>query len=68
MEWLPIETAPKNRTMFVVRGFNVEIRKDYYYDTDPYCVWSSGGGFERWPHPFSTTHWMPLPPPPKATE
>lgn len=66
MEWQPIETAPKDRTMFVVRGFNVEVRKDYHYDTDPYCVWATGDGFERWPHPFKPTHWMPLPAPPES--
>jgi len=66
--WQPIETAPKDRTMFVVHGFNVEVRKDYYCDTGPYCVWSSGDGFERWPHPFKPTHCMPLPAAPQQGE
>lgn len=65
--WQKIETAPKDRTMFVVRGFNVAVRKDYHYDTDPYCVWATGDGFKRWPHPFKPTHWMPLPAAPKDT-
>ena len=65
--WRKIETAPKDRTMFVVRGFNVAVRKDYHYDTDPYCVWATGDGFKRWPHPFKPTHWMPLPATPKDT-
>lgn len=65
--WQKIETAPKDRTMFVVRGFNVAVRKDYHYDTDPYCVWATGDGFKRWPHLFKPTHWMPLPAAPKDT-
>lgn len=61
--WQPIETAPQDtRKMFVVRGFNVDYGGPFPYTTDPWCVWrSSHGGFERWPHSFPPTHWMPLP-------
>jgi hypothetical protein len=63
--WMPIETAPKDgRTLFVVQGFNVKGRTTTY-TTDPYCVWpDERAGWIRWPHEFSPTHWMPLPPPP----
>jgi len=66
MNWQPIETAPKEtREIFVVRGFRVNVRTAFPYTTDPYCVWRRGdGGYERWPHHFPPTHWMPLPPPP----
>lgn len=69
MEWLPIESAPKDgREMYVVRGFDIKPNKKYLisrYTTDPYCVWPDGkGNWARWPHPFPPTHWMPLPPPP----
>ena len=62
--WQPIETAPKEGCrMFVVRAFGVTFSDGSFpYTSDPYCVWrSDDGGFERWPHRFSPTHWMPLP-------
>lgn len=65
-QWLPIETAPVGKEMFVVRAFNVQVAdKIYGYTSDAYGVWQPTlGRFERWPHPFGPTHWMPLPPPP----
>lgn len=67
MEWLPIETAPKDtKEMYVVRAFNVDVHQVKGYTSDPYCVWHDGEWFVRWPHTaFMPTHWMPLPPPPK---
>lgn len=66
MEWQPIETAPKDRKMFVVQAFDVETGLSTpsggrRYTTDPWCVWYSNGEFVRWPHPFPPTHWVPLP-------
>lgn len=69
-EWQPIETAPKGREMFVVRAFNVP--NGYVggrdYTSDPWCVWWSvpDSAFVRWPHHFAPTHWLALPPQPKA--
>lgn len=68
MDWKPIETAPREtRKMFVVQAFNVQIRKDYIYTSDPYCVWRNDNSdkFERWPHEYEPTHWMPIPNGPK---
>ena len=58
--WLPIETAPKERTpMIVVLGILTS-----GYVTDPWCVWWQEDAWQRWPHKEAPTHWMPLPPPP----
>lgn len=64
--WLPIETAPDDRRMFVVQAFNVETglhtpSGGRRYTTDPWCVWKCRGEFVRWPHDFPPTHWTPLP-------
>lgn len=63
MKWQPIETAPngENKTMFVVKAFNVKTN-GLEYTSDPWCVWrNKDGSFARWPHNFEPTHWMPLP-------
>ena len=67
--WMPIETAPVGRSMFVVRAFNVQVTdKSFDYTSDAYGVWQpTPGKFERWPHPFAPTHWMPLPLPPTTS-
>lgn len=67
--WMPIETAPIGRDMFIVRAFDVQVTdKIFGYTSDAYGVWQpTRGRFERWPHPFEPTHWMPLPPPPTSS-
>lgn len=68
--WQPIETAPKDGRVIVIR----HNRGTWRYREDPgniccVCVyWSS----DRWEQfgpdsfdPKSVTHWMPLPPPPE---
>lgn len=63
-EWLPIESAPKNRKrMFVVRAIDqlTGLVGGHRYTSDPYCVWSENGKFIRWPHDFPPTHWTDLP-------
>lgn len=64
--WQPIATAPIGRDMFIVRAFDVQVTdKISGYTSDAYGVWQPIlGRFERWPHPFEPTHWMPLPPAP----
>lgn len=58
MEWLPIETAPRERDpMIVVRGI-----LSSGYVTDPWCVWWQDSAWIRWPHKEQPTHWLPLPP------
>lgn len=66
--WRPIETAPhENRDMFIVKAFNVSGVGSGLYTSDAWAVWRTvEGGFSRWPHKFSPTHWTPLPPAPIA--
>lgn len=67
--WLPIETAPVGRKMFVVIGVTSGngFTGGRPYTTDPYCVWQpEKGEFSRWPHNWPPTHWQPLPNPPKG--
>ena len=59
-----MQRLASTREMFVVIGIDVEwgVSK---YTTDPYCVWVDLHGFPqfvRWPHKFSPTHYMSLPP------
>lgn len=63
MNWLPIETAPKDRKMFAVIAKDVVVTPNGVpYTTDPYYVWmKSEDTFARWPHPFPLTHWHPMP-------
>jgi hypothetical protein len=66
--WLPIESAPIGLEMFIIRGFDVRVSDHITkYTTDAYAIWQPfRGKFERWPHRFEPTHWMPLPPSPKG--
>lgn len=68
-DWLPIESAPIGRDMFIVRAFDVQVTdKSFNYTSDAYVVWQpSPGEFVRWPHPFKPTHWSALPPKPAIT-
>jgi len=74
MEWQPIETALKDvdillytKNIGIVRGK----WDDQEFHKNPKPYWSNdrcmllGVGFVRNDQP---THWMPLPPPPKAKE
>lgn len=61
-EWQPIETAPPYGAQVLLIG---------KYPTgngwsDVYHGWRNAGGsnWDRWPHNFKPTHWMPLPEPP----
>ncbi len=58
-EWLPIEKAPRDRSMFVAYAVAPN-----GYITDIYGVWYNGPDDEmptRWPHPFPPTHCL-IPP------
>lgn len=66
MNWLPINTAPKDRSehkMFAVIAKDVVTPSGQLYTTDPYYVWAETqeSVYTRWPHPFSPTHWHPMP-------
>jgi hypothetical protein len=36
--------------------------------SDPYFAWQESGKWQRWPHAFPPTHWMPLPAPPSDSQ
>lgn len=62
--WLPIDSAPYTKEMFVVKAFNVVngFTGGLPYTSDPWCVWlEKDGSFARWPHNFKPTHWLKLP-------
>lgn len=69
MNWLPIETAPKDNKMFAVIAKDVQVTSSVVpYTTDPYYVFCrehsnprKPADFIRWPHPFMPTHWHPAP-------
>ena len=67
MNWLPINTAPKDRSkhqMFAVIAKDVVTPSGRLYTTDPYYVWAWDfipQGYARWPHTFPPTHWHPMP-------
>ena len=62
MNWLPINTAPKDRSkhqMFAVIAKDVVTPSGRLYTTDPYYVWPDANttqGYARWPHTFPPTH------------
>ena len=69
MEWLPIETAPKDGIAFIgykkVTDKNWVIAAMYFSDGDFKMVEFNEGNYENTYHP---THWMPLPTPPVNDE
>jgi len=73
--WQPIETAPKDGTLFVAVGF---VKEHAYATVGGFELWDIEEGIwgfhdhnasewfedeKDWP-----THWMPLPEPPKETD
>lgn len=70
MDWLPIESAPRDETLILIcndRHQHFMVRAAYYDPETPSHPWfveDSCDGFghaEGWP-----THWMPLPNPPSG--
>lgn len=69
-DWQPIETAPKDGTIFLV--FNRGVRGRHIHDVwcGTYLAEKQGlvaaGQFDGAPHlGWLPTHWMPLPDPPR---
>lgn len=69
--WRPIETAPKDGREFLAVNKNkpaVTYRVVYFDEEAPdalcWHVEDAGNGFNH--HRDFFTHWMPLPPPPRA--
>jgi len=66
-DWQPIETAPKDREILIVRNGKISIAKwdDDRHAKKPKPYWSDwshqGVSFMRKATP---SHWQPLPPPP----
>lgn len=63
MEWMPIESAPKDGTsVLVVQQGWIEIRNWYSLGNGlgDNCGWMGEGKMEP-------THWLPLPEPPKES-
>lgn len=68
-DWQPIDTAPKDGTVFEV--WDKETKRSwraYYYSSDLGSTWvvSIGNNFDDLPERF--THWQPLPTPPQETD
>ena len=64
-EWQPIETAPKDGTVFLgyKRGQFRECYKVPRDDCDMWCFGGTSGADDLFPN-IKPTHWMPLPKPP----
>jgi len=64
-EWQPIETAPKDGTVFL--GYKLGQFRECYKvprdDCDMWCFGGTSGADDLFPN-IKPTHWMPLPKPP----
>lgn len=68
MEWMPIETAPKDgeRVLVYVKdhGYTgIAFAKLWFYSDG-----RLGGGAEGFNGKWNITHWMPIPPPPGQSQ
>jgi len=68
-EWQPIETAPKDGTVFLgyKRGQFRECYKVPRDDCDMWCFGGTSGADDLFPN-IKPTHWMPLPKPPAMAQ
>ena len=68
-EWQPIETAPKDGTVFLgyKRGQFRECYKVTRDDCDMWCFGGTSGADDLFPN-IKPTHWMPLPKPPAMAQ
>ena len=63
LRWLPISSAPRDGSGFLAYEYGYGIQNCWWDEGHDY-----GGGFRNPHHGWSSTHWMPLPPPPKGAE
>lgn len=71
MEWMPIESAPKDKSVLLLMGGKFPSvgqwdSQPFNYRAHPY--WRSERGHifgKTWDRENQPTHWMPLPEPPK---
>ncbi len=56
MEWLPIETAPRDGTHILTFAAGHGVAEGYWVSTSDGDTWRDDGA--------EPSHWMPLPPPP----
>jgi hypothetical protein len=61
-QWMPIETAPKNKYILVCQSRNGITR--VACGTDEYGNWKTGSSIMS--YIAEVTHWMPLPTPPNS--
>ena len=68
-EWQPIETAPKDGTVFL--GYKLGQFRECYKvprdDCDMWCFGGTSGADDLFPN-IKPTHWMPLPKPPAMAQ
>jgi hypothetical protein len=76
--WQPIESAPKDGTridLWVVRLSSSGKHHDEHRAPEAYwdcererwrCKWLTANGYPAFDKHYTTTHWMPLPPPPEG--
>lgn len=64
-DWMPIETAPKDRDVWAFNGEQAAMRWLDFDDIDGLWIWSDDTLCEIDPNPEQPTHWMPLPEPPR---
>lgn len=66
--WQPIETAPKDREIVVTAWANGTPNTERFYAIVKWVELSQGWETDESYGPIHTpTHWLPLPPPPSAT-
>jgi len=63
MEWKPIASAPRDGTEILVGLHDGSVAVVWWGRYGREIGWTDGDYLMTWP-----SHWMPLPPPPKATE
>lgn len=63
MEWQPIETAPRDRSIIIVaHEFWRRVGLVQYVYPEGFCHYADGTKVD---HQHLLTHWMPLPEPPQ---
>lgn len=64
MEWMPIESAPKDQTILLYGAKRLEICVGMNHSRDGWVTDTTS----EWASMYPPTHWMPLPPPPGQSQ